>query len=243
MAIFPEAIRSPIRRLFRLRKFSEEVADRVTGRIEYSMALYQGLQSSGRVLNIGSSIGWFEKLVEGRVGSDVVGLEYDAAKLQQARKNAPSANFIEGSVLSMPFGDGAFDTVVMLEVLEHIPINTEEDALCEIRRVLRKGGRFLFSTPNKNVLSCVLDPAWYLGHRHYLPDALVKLFRRVGFRVDLCVVRGGLWELISMNLHYLFKLCLYAETPCLAFWERKRSSEYMSSGNRLATIFITATAV
>jgi 2-polyprenyl-3-methyl-5-hydroxy-6-metoxy-1,4-benzoquinol methylase len=46
----------------------------------------------------------------------------------------------------LPFADGAFDWVVMLEVIEHVV--RAERALEEIRRVLSPRGHLLLSTPN-----------------------------------------------------------------------------------------------
>jgi SAM-dependent methyltransferase len=50
-----------------------------------------------------------------------------------------------GSLESLPVPDGAFDVVVLTEVLEHV----EEPvaALTELRRVLRSGGRLWMTTP------------------------------------------------------------------------------------------------
>lgn len=47
----------------------------------------------------------------------------------------------------LPFHDGVFDSVLALEVLEHLPSVQLPRALAEIRRVLRRGGRLLVSIP------------------------------------------------------------------------------------------------
>ena len=44
---------------------------------------------------------------------------------------------VSGSVLSMPFDDGAFDAVACCEVLEHLPYSDFQVALAEIWRVSR----------------------------------------------------------------------------------------------------------
>jgi 2-polyprenyl-3-methyl-5-hydroxy-6-metoxy-1,4-benzoquinol methylase len=46
----------------------------------------------------------------------------------------------------LPFSDGSFDFVVMLEVIEHVV--RAEAALGEVARVLSPGGRLLLTTPN-----------------------------------------------------------------------------------------------
>ncbi|MGB3221275.1 MAG: class I SAM-dependent methyltransferase [Desulforhopalus sp.] len=52
---------------------------------------------------------------------------------------------IFGDASKLPFKDGSFDTVVMLEVLEHLP--NPRTALQEACRVLKKNGQIILSTP------------------------------------------------------------------------------------------------
>lgn len=52
---------------------------------------------------------------------------------------------VSGDAHVLPFIDGAFDTVVLLEVLEHL--TEPKAAMLEARRVLAKGGRLIISTP------------------------------------------------------------------------------------------------
>ncbi|MGQ0732807.1 MAG: class I SAM-dependent methyltransferase [Acidobacteriota bacterium] len=49
------------------------------------------------------------------------------------------------SLMSLSFPDGSFDTVLSFDVLEHVP--DPAPALAEVLRVLRPGGRFLFTVP------------------------------------------------------------------------------------------------
>jgi SAM-dependent methyltransferase len=58
----------------------------------------------------------------------------------------------------MPYLDGAFDTVVSCDVLEHIP--DDRLALAECRRVLRRGGMAILTVPQSDDLqSTVEDPS------------------------------------------------------------------------------------
>ena len=62
----------------------------------------------------------------------------------QSISNA-GAEFMEASAYCLPFPDDTFDLVVCSEVLEHL--HEYMDAVKEIERVLKKGGKFYASVP------------------------------------------------------------------------------------------------
>lgn len=82
--------------------------------------------------------------------------------IDYARKKIPKASFFVGSVNNLPFEDNSFDVVIFLAVLEHIPKDTEPQALAEIHRVLKPNGLLILETPNKHLFSFLLDPAYFL---------------------------------------------------------------------------------
>lgn len=104
------------------------------------------LGKSRRTLDLGCSGGLFASLVMGKGGA-VVGMDVDAGSLGRARREAPQADFVLGSGEALPYDDGSFDSVVMLDVLEHMP--SDARALREVDRVLQPGGRLIISVPNK----------------------------------------------------------------------------------------------
>lgn len=95
--------------------------------------------AQGRVLDIGCANRWIETVLQ--PDCEYVGFDYPAtgAELYGARPD------VFGDASSLPFADDCFDTVVMLEVLEHV--REPRAALCEIARVLRPGGKVLLSMP------------------------------------------------------------------------------------------------
>ena len=77
----------------------------------------------------------------------------------------------------LPFLDGAFDVVVSLETVEHVP--SPKAFMTELRRVLRPNGKLLLSTPNA-LLSGGTNPY----HLHeFEPDELSAFLQAAGFRV------------------------------------------------------------
>jgi ubiquinone/menaquinone biosynthesis C-methylase UbiE len=59
----------------------------------------------------------------------------------------PGVSFQLADALDLPFHEGSFDCVIALEVIEHV---TDADRfISEGLRVLRPGGKFIFTTPNR----------------------------------------------------------------------------------------------
>ncbi len=52
-----------------------------------------------------------------------------------------------GNVLSMPYADNHFDTVLLISILEHLKPNDLAQAFQEIKRVLKPGGQIVYGVP------------------------------------------------------------------------------------------------
>ena len=61
---------------------------------------------------------------------------------RKVREQAPHTKVLRARAEELPFADDSFDTVVSTLVL--CGVDDQEQALREVRRVLRPGGRFLF---------------------------------------------------------------------------------------------------
>jgi ubiquinone/menaquinone biosynthesis C-methylase UbiE len=107
--------------------------------------------AGGRVLEIG--VGGGENLDRYTgAATEVVGIDFSPALLARARQSASAAkarranlprfSFHVGTAESLPFTDGAFDTVVAFLVFCSIP--DPRAAVGEIYRVLRPGGKLVF---------------------------------------------------------------------------------------------------
>lgn len=84
----------------------------------------------------------------GRV-AEILALEVDA--IQHARNlqvtDLPSVHFAHGGAEAIPTEDNAFDIVIMLKSLHHVPVAHMDTALSEIARVLKPGGLAWISEP------------------------------------------------------------------------------------------------
>ncbi len=103
------------------------------------------------VLDVGCGTGNFS-LKLARLGLKVTGIDVSAEMLNVAKKKAEAQdltiNFLEMDAQNMEFPDGFFDGVFSLAALEFI--QKPDKALDEMFRVLKKDGRLLIGTINRN---------------------------------------------------------------------------------------------
>lgn len=221
-----------------MKGFSYSIKERMTPRNDFVFK-FCGEVKEKNILDIGCGFGWYEKMAVENCAGSIIGIEPDEKSFRNARNEVKGAHFKIGTAIKLPFKNSSFDKVVMLEVLEHLPKNTEEKALEEISRVLKPGGELVISTPNLHFLSCLLDPVWLFGHRHYRLSQIIDILKRKGFSVERTFIYGGFWELIRMCPHYLFKWLLNAEDPLKIFFEKKMLPD-RDNPNNFAYIYIKA---
>jgi ubiquinone/menaquinone biosynthesis C-methylase UbiE len=75
----------------------------------------------------------------------------------------------------LTFADETFDLIYSFHALEHIP--RPRDAVREMSRVLRVGGRYLIGTPNKSRM------LGYFAAAHPLSDRIMMNIRDIGMRL------------------------------------------------------------
>ena len=165
-----------------------------------------------KVLDIGCWTGQLEKLIS-QEAKELVGLEPDKDAIRVAKKTIPGVSFFVGTAEKLPFRNRSFDTVIFLDVIEHIPAQTELKCLKEIYRVLKPKGILILSTNYKHPIGVLFDPAfWAFGHRHYGRDELRNMLTQTGFDTKRIITSGGFWRIttfnISMVAKHIFKIAL-----------------------------------
>ncbi len=156
-----------------------------------------GVRSGERVLDLACGTGIVTRFLVDRVGPTgrAAGLDVNASMLAAARTAVPHASieWLEGSAVSMPLPDAAFDAVVCEQGFQFFPDKLA--ALHEMRRVLVPGGRLAMAVwrsieqaPGFRVLEEALArrigaaqaafPPFSLGDAH----AIRALVMRAGFR-------------------------------------------------------------
>lgn len=97
------------------------------------------------ILDVGCGTGEMAATLMRR-GYGVWGVDIAEAMIRHARGRCGSDRFRVGDIEHLPFRNDSFDAVVCLGVVEYLDI--DEQALREMWRVLKPGGRAVVSTPN-----------------------------------------------------------------------------------------------
>jgi SAM-dependent methyltransferase len=155
------------------------------------------LSPGERVLDLGCGAGRHAFEVYRR-GGRVVALDRDHEEIRQVRGmfvamavagEAPEgadAVAMQSDALRLPFPDGAFDKVIISEVLEHIP--ADDAAIAEVARVLRSGGLLAVTVPRwwPERVCWALSDAYHAvegGHvRIYRRQCLISRLRGASLR-------------------------------------------------------------
>lgn len=114
-------------------------------------------QAGERILEVGCGAGHLTRRLND-AGAEVVGVDAN-----------PNASAVAGSDLvrtmraeALEFPDASFDSIVSVHAIEHIP--ELEEALQEMARVLRPGGRALFIYPAEPIMGLYAVPTSIILH-------------------------------------------------------------------------------
>jgi len=144
-----------------------------------------GLRGGEVILDVGSGIGQFTRAMarEAGRGGRVVGIERDAAQLEEARTQASAAGEAElielrpGNALDLPLEDGewgTFDLVHARFLLEHVA-----DPLAVVRgmaRAVRPGGRIVLADDDHDILRLWPEPPGFVT----IWQAYIRSYDRLG---------------------------------------------------------------
>ena len=120
----------------------------------------------GRVLEIGTGTGYGVDIIAPHAERYVT---LDKSRSEELGRMPSNVEFCQCAVPPLPFEDESFDYVVSFQVIEHIKCDRE--FVREVYRVLKPGGEFIVSTPNRP-MSLTRNP-WHV--REYNAEQFKEL--------------------------------------------------------------------
>jgi SAM-dependent methyltransferase len=131
------------------------------------------------ILDFGCGTGAFLEHLERFGGVSAVDADPHAVAFCHARGRTEVV--LAPPAAALPFGDGSFDLVTTLDVIEHI--DDDVGALAELRRVLRPGGLLLVAVPAHPFLWGKQDEVAH-HRRRYTAGTLRRALKEAGFAVE-----------------------------------------------------------
>jgi SAM-dependent methyltransferase len=149
----------------------------------YKLAARQ-IDPDDTVLDVAGGIGTGAAFLA-RTAKTVICCDLDWDKLARG-PSLPNLIYQVGDICALPFMDNRFNAATSMETLEHV--ERPEQALSELRRVLKPGGRLILSTPQNRLGHIPLTPA----HVHeFSGSELVALCARFFTVEDVIGLKGG----------------------------------------------------
>jgi SAM-dependent methyltransferase len=133
------------------------------------------------ILDLGCSTGYLLEDLQAKFPQALLtGVDLVAAGLRKAHRNVPDVRLVQADVCALPLEDQSLDGAVSANLLEHVP--DDQQALRELRRVLRPGARGVLVVPTGPSTYDYYDR--FLGHeRRYARGELASKARRAGLEI------------------------------------------------------------
>lgn len=144
------------------------------GRYEFAARF---LKAEATVLDLGCGCGYGSAHLAEAPFRTVVGVDRSEEATAYARKRYDLArlSFVTASATELPVKPDSVDAVVAMEMIEHVA--DAEAVLREVNRVLKRGGVFVVSTPNRLLTGSGETPANPFHVREYTPEEFRTLLR------------------------------------------------------------------
>jgi len=129
-----------------------------------------------RTLDVACGTGFLTRLLPG----ELVGLDQSEAMLEEARRQAPNATYVQADALSLPFEDGAFERLFTAHFYGHLEPEDRDRFVAEARRlapelvVVDSALREDVEAEERQERVLNDGSRWEVYKRYFEPDALAR---------------------------------------------------------------------
>lgn len=149
-----------------------------------------------RVLEAGCGTGHFSKVLADRYGWNITALDLGREGLEFGR-TLGLTRMVQADIRALPFAGRAFDAVVSMDVIVHLPRGEESRPLAEFARVLEPGGMLALRVSALDVLRSRHSEFAHERQR-FTKGRLIDAVRAAGFRVERCSYANSLLTPVAL---------------------------------------------
>jgi SAM-dependent methyltransferase len=165
------------------------------------------LEQGGAFIELGCGLGGPGLWIAREIGANVTGIDISAVALTYARArslsfvDADRANYLVADAARLPIRDGTYRAALGIDVFQCLP--DKPRVFAEVCRVLRPGGRLVFTTRERRSKETPGDPLRFVVDHE-------PLLRNAGFHLAQRHEPQG-WE----ERHRLYYSCVLAEREAI----------------------------
>ncbi|MBL7701527.1 MAG: class I SAM-dependent methyltransferase [Ferruginibacter sp.] len=127
------------------------------------------------------------------------GLDFSADSIDETRKRTSGKNNLKElvlvDILPTHFNDEQFDTITLIETIEHLQDETLHETMQELFRLLKKDGKLFITTPfNENLETNLNFCPFCKSEFHHMQhmqsfniESMDALAKKYGFNVNFCI--------------------------------------------------------
>lgn len=142
------------------------------------------IPKAAKILDLGCGIGIpFDKYFADK-GFQVIGIDVAHKHVEQAKKNVPSAAFIEGDFSKTDFGGERFHAIIAMYSVFHIPREEQQSLFNKMHDLLEGGGVILMTLGTSNTDG--LEENWTgapMAWSNYDPATYKVMIAKAGFEI------------------------------------------------------------
>ncbi len=127
----------------------------------WSQKMIDLIKPNGKILDVGCGTGYFAEKFLSKY--DVTGVDISEEMIKYAQTRMKEA--VQADAQNMPFPDNTFDIVIARSLLHHLP--DPKQGVKEIKRVLKRGGKVIFTDTHNSFLSNLPRKIMYKKNKHF----------------------------------------------------------------------------
>ncbi|WP_321330281.1 glycosyltransferase [uncultured Ilyobacter sp.] len=156
--------------------------------------------SNKKVVDIASGEG-YGSFILADTADKVLGLDISLEAIENAQLKYKKENleYKQGSVEEIPIENESIDVVVSFETLEHVSEELQKKFLKEIKRVLKKDGILVISTPDKQIYSDIFNYKNEFHEKEFYKEEFISFLKPYFNHMELFYQKMDIYSIIKKS--------------------------------------------